>query len=150
MNARALHLIVIGCSMCLVIPLWACSTPQPTVVKKVEAPAKSDPYTLFSGKRLTGEGPFRVQAEPMAIEKARLIVEVMKIRITEMENPDGGTEKDVSLRLRFQHGEESKVLWLEDGESTRLFGREIRLSKGGESYVDHRQDYYPFALLEVN
>jgi len=126
-----------------------CATPAPVVVEEPKEPAKADPYDLFSGVRLEGEGPHRVQAEPMAIESARLLVEVLKIRVTEMENPDGGSEKETSCRIRFTKGEKSKVMWLDEGESATVLGVSLKLLKGGDSYVEKRQEYFPFALLEV-
>ena len=99
--------------------------------------------------RLAGDGPFRVQAEPTAIDKAKLVVEVLKIRITEMENPDGGSEKEISLRVRFTRGDQTKIVWMEEGESATVLGTNLKLAKGGESYVERRQDYFPFAVLEV-
>ena len=127
----------------------ACATPKPVVVEEVKKPAQQDPFNLFSGVRLSGDGPFRVQAEPMAVEKARLVAEVLKVRVMTMENPDGGSEKEINLRIRFTRADRSKVVWMEEGESATVLGVELKLLKGGESYVESRQEYFPFALLEV-
>ena len=126
-----------------------CATPPPVVAEEPQEVVKEDPYDLFSGVRLKGNGPFRIQAEPMAIERERLLVEVMKVRITEMENPDGGSEKEKSFRIRFTKGEKSKVLWLDEGESATVLGVSLKLLEGGDTYVEKRQEYFPFALIEV-
>ena len=151
MNRQTSFVLALGLTLLVFVTVvGACATPQPVAVEEVEEPAKPDPFDLFSGVRLKGDGPFRVQAEPTAIEKARLLVEVLKVRVTELENPDGGSEKEISLRIRFNRGERSKVLWMEVGESTAILGTRVRLVEGGDSYVEKRQEYFPYALLEVN
>ena len=141
--------IVLGAGIFTLAFCGACATPKPVVVEEVEKPAEQDPFDLFSGVRISGDGPFRVQAEPMAIEKVRLVVEVLKVRVTTMENPDGGSEKEINLRIKFTRADRSKVLWMEEGESASVLGVDLKLLKGGDSYVESRQEYFPFALLEV-
>ena len=149
MKRRYVPVLVGACTVLALGMFQGCATPPPVVTKQVEEPVKQDPYDLFSGVRLAGDGPFRVQAEPTAIDKAKLVVEVLKIRITEMENPDGGSEKEISLRVRFTRGDQTKIVWMEEGESATVLGTNPKLAKGGESYVERRQDYFPFAVLEV-
>ena len=149
MKRRYLPTLVGTCAVLAFGSFQGCATPPPVVTTQVEKPVKQDPYDLFSGVRLAGDGPFRIQAEPAAIDKAKLIVEVLKIRITEMENPDGGSDKEISLRIRFTRGEQTKTVWMDEGESATVLSTNLKLAKGGESYVDRRQDYFPFAVLEV-
>ena len=110
---------------------------------------EKDPFDLFSGTRLSGEGPYHVQAEPKAIESVRAVIEVLKIRTMTLEAPNGDTEEEISLRIRFKKGGKSKARWLEVGESSRILGLAVKVLKGGDTYVEARKEYFPYALLEV-
>jgi hypothetical protein len=149
-NHQILRRVIRGLIVGGAVFFLACATPPPAPVVEVPQPVQEkDPFDLFSGTRLSGEGPYHVQAEPKAIESVRAVIEVLKIRTMTLEAPNGDTEEEISLRIRFKKGGKAKVRWLEVGESSRILGLAVKVLKGGDTYVEARKEYFPYALLEV-
>jgi hypothetical protein len=150
MNRQILLRVVSGLILGTAGLFLGCATPPPAPVVEVAQPVQEkDPFDLFSGTRLSGEGPYHIQAEPKAIENVRAVVEVLKIRTMTLEDPNGESEEEVTLRIRFEKDGKAKVLWLDVGESSRILGMAVKVLKGGDTYVEARKEYFPYALLEV-
>lgn len=129
--------------------LGACASAPPPPPVPV-APVKKDAFDLFKGEKLKGPGPHRIQVNPAGIEGVRLLVKVLRTSSTTMTHLDGTIEKETKVRLALTRGERNKVLWLDVGETATVLGVSLKVKDAGDSYVDSRQDWLPFAIIIVN
>ena len=130
--------------------LGGCASAPPPPPPVPVAPVKKDALDLFTGAKLKGPGPHRIQSNPVGIEDVRLLVKVLRTSSTTMSHIDGTTEKETKVRLALTRGEQNKVVWVDVGETTTVLGVRITVKDAGESYVDSRQDWLPFVIMTAN
>ena len=131
----ALALLISGCA----------SAPEPVPVAVTTAvPAPVDPLASFEGPRKAANEEFRLMLAPVGIEGVGVIVRVMKAEWTEM---DG--ERTATAVIKVERGDESRTLYLEEGDTKSALGARLHVKGAGEVYDEKTMRYPPYADLVV-
>ena len=137
-----------GRTLCVTVALLfagCASAPAPEVAPAPAAPeAPADPLAKFEGTRKAAGTEFRLMLAPVGVEGAGVVVRVVKAEWTEM---DG--ERTATAVIRVERGEESKTLYMEEGDTKAVLGASIHVKGAGEVYDKDTMRYPPYADMVV-
>ena len=132
----ALALLISGCA----------SAPAPTPAPVAAAPAQpADPLASFEGTRKPANTEFRLMLAPVGIEGVGVVLRVVKAEWTEM---DG--ERTATAVIKVERGEQSKMVYLEEGDTRTVLGAKLHVKAAGEIYDKETMRYPPYADLMVS
>ena len=131
----ALTLLMAGCA--------SAPAPAPAPVAAEPAPP-ADPLASFEGKRQPANTEFRLMLAPVGVEGVGVVVRVVKAEWTEM---DG--ERTATAVIKVERGEESKTLYLEEGDTKTTLGATLHVKSAGEVYDKDTMRYPPYADIVV-
>jgi hypothetical protein len=144
-QASLMHLFGRTLSLTIALLLTGCaSAPAPAPAPTApEAPV--DPLAKFEGTRKAANSSFRLMLAPVGVEGVGVVVRVVKAEWSEM---DG--ERAATAVIRVERGEESKTLYLEEGDTKSALGAKIHLISAGETYDKDTMRYPPYADVIVS
>ena len=126
----ALTLLMAGCA--------SAPAPAPASPVAAEPAPPADPLASFEGKRQPANTEFRLMLAPVGIEGVGVVVRVVKAEWTEM---DG--ERTATAVIQVERGEESKTLYLEEGDTKTTLGATLHVKSAGEVYDKDTMRYGP-------
>ena len=146
-QASLMHLSGRTLSLTIALLFMGCaSAPAPAPSPAPAQPeAPVDPLAAYEGTRKPANTEFRLMLAPVGVEGVGVVVRVVKAEWSEM---DG--ERTATAVIRVERGEESRTVYMEEGDIKSVLGAKIHVKSAGETYDKDTMRYPPYADIVVS